>query len=133
MICLDTTFLVQLWRHREDAGHPAHQLLCANPSETFVVPVVAAGEFLEGAAVVSEARLRDAVRFLTLFELGAASLETARHYARIAADLRGRNLLTGTSRADVWIAAWCVENGAPLATRNLEHFSQVRGLVVKPY
>jgi len=133
MICLDTTFLVQLWRHREDADHPVHQFLSANPSETFVVPVVAAGEFLEGAAHVSQARLRDAVRFLALFSLGQATLDTARHYACIAADLRSRNLLAGSSKADVWIAAWCVENGAPLATRNVKHFSQVRDLVVEPY
>lgn len=50
MICLDTTFLVHLWRHRSDTHHAVHKVLADHPSEVFAVPVTAAGEFLEGAA-----------------------------------------------------------------------------------
>jgi predicted nucleic acid-binding protein len=109
MICLDTTFLIHLWRNRQDPSHPTTQLLAQNPTEVFAAPVAAAGEFLEGAAFISASRLADAKRFLVLFEVGLASLETARHYARIAADLRRRKLLAGASKADLWIAAWALE------------------------
>jgi hypothetical protein len=51
------------------------------------VPVTAAGEFLEGAAFVSDERLIEGVRFLNIFRIGDASLETARH-ARLTAELR---------------------------------------------
>lgn len=79
MICLDTTFLIQLWRNRRLADHPTARLLAENPAETIAVPVAAAGEFLEGAAYIFATRLTDAVHFLTLFELGPNSLQTARH------------------------------------------------------
>ena len=81
MLSLDTTFLVHLWRHRNDESHPVHRFVQQHPGETFVVPVMAAGEFLEGAAYVSEDRLEDAARFLALFQFGEADLETSRSYA----------------------------------------------------
>lgn len=133
MICLDTTFLVHLWRNRQDSSHPSIQLLIHNPAEIFAVPVVAAGEFLEGAAFISPSRLKEAMTFLTLFEVGTASLETAQHYAQIVADLRHRKLLSGVSKADLWIAAWTVEHQAKLATQNTRHFQNVRELQLISY
>lgn len=133
MICLDTTFLIQLWRSRQDPAHTTTQLLSQNPTEVFVVPAAAAGEFLEGAAFISAARLKEAVSFLTLFEAGVVSLDTARRYAEIVADLRHRKLLAGVSKADLWIAAWAVQYGARLATRNVRHFEHVPDLQIIPY
>ena len=133
MICLDTTFLVHLWRNRQDPSHPSTQLLIHNPTEIFAVPVAAAGEFLEGAAYISSSRLKEAVNFLILFEVGSASLETAHHYARIVADLRHRKLLSGVSKADLWIAAWAVEHQAKLATQNIKHFQNVSELRLISY
>lgn len=133
MICLDTTFLIHLWRNRQDPSHPTTQLLVQNPTEVFAVPVAAAGEFLEGAAFLSAARFAESLRFLGLFAIGPASLETARHYALMVADLRRRKLLTGTSKADLWIAAWAVEHQAALATQNEKHFRHVEGLRLISY
>jgi len=133
MICLDTTFLVDLWRNKGAEDHPTVAILNRHRGETFAVPCHAAGEFLEGAACVSEERLRDGVRFIRLFEIGAAGLETAEHYARIVSDLRSRSLLAGTSKADMWIAAWAVEHGSALATRNQKHFKNVAGLRLLVY
>jgi predicted nucleic acid-binding protein len=133
MICLDTAFLIHLWRNRQDPSHPTTQLLAQNPTEVFAVPVAAAGEFLEGAAFISASRFAEALRFLALFEVGLASLETARRYAQIVADLRRRKLLAGASKADLWIAAWAVEHQAALATQNAKHFRHVEGLRLIPY
>lgn len=83
MICLDTTFLVHLWRHQGDREHPVHRVLFDHPTEVFAVPVIAAGEFLEGAAFVSDQRLADGVRFLGMFLIGEASFETSRRYATL--------------------------------------------------
>lgn len=133
MICLDTTFLVHLWRHRDDTEHPVHDVLRDHPGEVFTVPVTAAGEFLEGAAFVSGERLVDGVRFLNMFRIGDASLETAREYARLTADLRRADQLAGVSQADLWIAAWALQHAATLATANLRHFQRVPGLKLLPY
>lgn len=67
---------------------------------------------------------------MQLFEHGSMTWETAGHYARIAADLRRRRLLHGVSKADVWIAAWAMENNGVLATRNRRHFERVPGLKI---
>ena len=133
MLSLDTTFLVHLWRHRNDESHSVHRFVQQHPGEAFVVPVMAAGEFLEGAAYVSEDRLEDAARFLTLFQFGEADLETARSYARVAADLRHRRCLAGMSKTDIWIAAWSLQHGAVLATQNTKPFRDIEGLELASY
>ena len=133
MICLDTTFLVDLWRSKGNPGHPAVLILADHPAEAIAVPAHAAGEFIEGAASISEERLQESLRYLRLFNLGTIDLETAEHYGRIVADLRRRSLLVGASKADMWIAAWALQHGARLATRNERHFEHVTGLSIISY
>ncbi len=133
MICVDTTFLVDLWRSagREDAG--CVRLLHTAGGDTFTVPAHAAGEFLEGGASVSPARFNESLQFLRLFAVGQVGAETAEHYARVVADLRARRLLSGQSKPDLWIAAWALEHGCPLATRNTKHFKPVKRLELIGY
>ena len=133
MICLDTTFLVDLWRSQQDADSAPGLLLERHSGEEFVVPGHAAGEFLEGGATISEPRLAESLRFLRLFRIGDVTIETAMRYARIVSHLRSSDALTGRSKPDLWIAAWAAQNAAPLATRNTRHFSGIPGLELLPY
>jgi predicted nucleic acid-binding protein len=133
MISVDTTFLVDLWRNKDDAGHPAVAFLEKREGETFMVPAHAAGEFLEGGASVSDRRLTESLRFLRLFAIAVVGLETARRYAEIVSLLRSRSLLAGVSKADLWIAASALEHDAALLTRNIKHFARVPDLRVIGY
>lgn len=133
MICFDTTFLVDLWRSHEFENSSARSLLERHSGEEFVVPCHAAGEFLEGGALISEARLAESLRFLRLFRIGDVTIETALRYARIVSHLRTSGGLTGRSKPDLWIAAWAAQNAAPLATRNTKHFDGIPGLELLPY
>jgi predicted nucleic acid-binding protein len=133
MICADTTFLVDLWRDRDRPESGARGVLASHPGEAFAVPAHAAGEFLEGGATVSLERLEQSLAFLRLFRIGEVGLETARRYALIVAHLRAAAELAGRSKPDLWIAAWAVENGAPLATRNGRHFTGIPGLELIEY
>lgn len=54
-------------------------------------------------------------------------------YARIVTDLRRDAILAGSSKPDLWIAAWALEHGAPLATRNTKHFERISELVLISY
>ena len=128
MICLDTNFLIALWRSRNHPDHPVRQALARHASEVLVVCVPVAGEFLEGAAFVSEDRLKEALLFLRLFDVSGISLQTAVQYARTVAALRRQNALAGMSKADLWIAAWALEHHATLATQNKRHFNRITGL-----
>lgn len=133
MICVDTTFLIDLWRNRHRPDHPAVALLRDSGGETFAVPAHGAGELLEGASCVSAERFQEALIFLSLFQLGAVGLETAKRYAAIVSGLRDRARLKGVSKPDLWIAAWALEHGARLATRNRKHFEAVPDLRLISY
>jgi len=133
MICVDTTFLVDLWREKERSSSPARDLLASHPGEDFAVPAHAAGEFLEGGAAISPERLSDSLQFLRLFRVGEVGVETALHYAKIVARLRRGAALSGRSKPDLWIAAWASERNAPLATRNTKHFEGIPSLELISY
>lgn len=133
MICVDTTFLIDLWRDKAPSGSPARDLLAAHAGENFAVPAHAAGEFLEGGAAVSEQRLAESLQFLRLFRVEEVGVETALRYAKIVAALRREKALPGRSKPDLWIAAWAVEHAAPLVTRNPRHFGGIEGLEVLSY
>lgn len=124
MICLNTTFLIDLWRHRDDAAHPARKLLEEHSTEVFAVPVIAAGEFLEGAAHVSKTRLNEAVIFLRIFQPGEIDFETAITMRKsspiyaVAGDLKASpkqisGLLPGRYRIK---PVWLLRNGSISAT-----------------
>ena len=130
MICLDTDFLIALWRSRNCPDHPVRPALARHSSEVLVVCAPVAGEFLEGAAFISEDRLKEALQFLRLFDVSGLSLQTAVQYARTVAVLRHQNALVGMSKADLWIAAWAIEHHATLATQNKRHFSHIAGLKI---
>ena len=133
MICLDTTFLVDLWRTRDQSASPAREILVGNPGTVFAVPAHAAGEFLEGGAAVSPGRLAESLTFLRLFRVGDVDVETAHRYATIVAELRRESALIGRSKPDLWIAAWAVQHAAPLVTRNTKHFGGIPGLELIEY
>ncbi len=133
MICVDTTFLVDLWREKSLPTSPARALLGKHPGEDFAVPAHAAGEFLEGGAAVSRERLADSLQFLRLFRIGEVGVETALRYAKIVAHLRRNSALAGRSKPDLWIAAWAAQHSAPLATRNTKHFGDVPDLALISY
>lgn len=133
MICVDTTFLVDLWRDKDLPDSPSRALLAAHRGEDFAVPAHAAGEFLEGGAAVSSERLEDSLQFLRLFRIGDVDIETAMRYARVVARLRRDSALSGRSKPDLWIAAWAIQHDAPLATRNTRHFGDIPGLELISY
>jgi predicted nucleic acid-binding protein len=107
--------------------------LTNRPGEEFAVPAHAAGEFLEGGATVSPERLEQSLAFLRLFRVGDVGVETAHRYAVIVSVLRREFALAGRSKPDLWIAAWAIQHGAPLATRNTKHFRDIPGLELISY
>ena len=133
MICVDTTYLVDLWRTRDQPDAAPKDLLNSNPGTEFVVPAHAAGEFLEGGAAVSPERLAESLAFLRLFRVGDVDVETAHRYATIVAGLRHGSGLAGRSKPDLWIAAWAIQHAAPLATRNTKHFKGIPDLEIIEY
>ena len=133
MLCLDTTVFIDLWRSRGQPPTPVWHALEPCRSETHITSATTAGEFLEGAAFISEQRLQESLTFLARTRVEPVTLATALQYARLVADLRHNNQLQGRSKADLWNAATALEHGASLVTRNPQHFANVPNLRVIAY
>lgn len=133
MICVDQVFLVDLWRTRDLFDSPVREFLVAHPAEEFVVPVHAAGGFLECSAAVSSARLDQARAILKLFRIGLIGLETANQYAALVSQLRRSSALGRRSKSDLWIAAWAIQHSAPLVTGDKRHFRDIPDLELISY
>lgn len=133
MICIDTTVLIDEFRARGDPNAPVNRTLLDHGAETLIVPAIAAGEFLDGAAMISGQRFQESLRILRLRQVVASDLETAQHYGEIVAHLRRGKQLAGRSSNDLWIAATSRVCGARLLTRNPVDFQSIPGLTVIGY
>jgi predicted nucleic acid-binding protein len=133
VICVDTTVLIDEFRSRGDPNAPVNRALLAHAAETLIVPVAAAAEFLDGAAMVSPVRFQQTLKLLRLRRVVPADLELAREYGRLVSDLRQRKLLAGRSHNDLWIAATARVHGATLLTRNPADFGGIAALEVIGY
>ena len=133
MICVDQTFLVDMWRTKDLFDSPVRDFLVAHPDDEFVVPLHAAGAFLECCASVSGTRLDQAESVLNLFRIGEVGMETARRYADLVARLRRGSALGQRSKSDLWIAAWAVQHSAPLVTADKIHFRDIPNLELISY
>ncbi len=133
MICIDTTVLIDEFRARGSREAPVNRVLLAHGAEILIVPAIAAGEFLDAAAMVSEQRLYEAMEVLRHRRVVGVDLETALHFGRIAAHLRQQKLLSRRSHNDLWIAATARCHGAKILTRNAADFAPIPGLEVLGY
>ncbi len=92
------------------------------------IPVIVLGELYAGAE--NSSRVEANIEKIGKFASGATVLscddQTARHYGRIAQQLRkkGRPI----PQNDVWIAALAMQHNLTLLTRD-EHFSNIGGLL----
>jgi predicted nucleic acid-binding protein len=125
--------LIDEFRARGNPAAAVNRTLLDHGTELLIVPAIAAGEYLDGEAMVSERRFSEGLEWLGRRRVMVADMETARHYARITANLRRNQLLAGRSQNDLWIAATALRHGAILMTRNAADFQDISGLLVLGY
>lgn len=133
VICIDTTVLIDEFRAKGAPGAPVNRALLRRSGELLAVPAAAAGEFLDGAAMVSEQRVQEALELLRRRRVVPADIGVAEHYGAIVSALRRRKSLARRSQNDLWIAATARSLGASVLTRNADDFSGISGLHVIGY
>jgi predicted nucleic acid-binding protein len=133
MIAIDTTVLIDEFRAKGNPDAPVNQALLKLGEEPMLVPAVVAGEFLDGAWMVSKERADQAMRLLRMRRVCGIDLETASIYARLVAGLRREKKLGGRSQNDLWIAATAISARATLLSRNPADFEGIEGLEVRGY
>lgn len=129
---LDTNVISELLRKRP---HPrvVERVRAARP-EQLATSVVCAVELRYGAARHPSGAMlwaRIAREVLPLIRMLPFGMEEAIKAGDVLADLEARGEPIGVE--DVYIAATALEHGLTVATRNLRHFSRIRGLPVESW
>ena len=131
MVCLDTTFLVDLVRAKPEAEKKLRHFL-ENDDRITTTPVNAA-ELYDGAYSTKSGRT-EANRvggLLEHLELLEVSLAVCEKYGRLVNDLKAKGSPIGD--LDTLIASTALVHRQILLTRNKAHFEKVRGLVVETW
>ncbi len=131
MVCLDTSFLVDLVR-RNPAAEKKLQYF-RDRDEPLTTTAISAAELFEGAYSTKAkkgdlAQVRSTLEHLELLEL---SLDVCERYGRLANELGSRGLPIGD--LDVIIASAALVHRQILLTRNKKHFERVPGLVAETW
>jgi predicted nucleic acid-binding protein len=127
-LILETSFLIDLEReHRGRAGR-AIAFLGSQEDARLYLTFTIVGEM---AAGVSLAERQIWERFLGPFYVLPSTTDVSWEYGRAFRHLQKNGQLIGGN--DLWIAATAMAYGMPVVTANVEHFSRVPGLEVRPY
>jgi len=128
LICVDTTFLIDLSREAGRGAGPVHDFLRSHLADEFAISVIVLGEFAAGFADLGDETF---VGIKSRFRLLKADENDARNYRDIFRSLKARGELIGAN--DLWIAAAALRNETALVTRNAGEFRRVPGLEVLTY
>lgn len=127
-LIFDTTFLIDFHRERKQGGGRTHDFLEENRECLALLPIVVFGEFREGFDSPDDPVFLSVVESFEILPVGRRVAEI---YGSEVRRLRRAGKLIGTN--DLWIAATALGEPAPLVTRNLDHFSRIKGLQLRGY
>jgi tRNA(fMet)-specific endonuclease VapC len=131
MVCLDTTFLVDLVRARPEAEEKLQRFL-ENDEPITTTPINAA-ELYDGAYAtksrrVETGRVRGLLEHLELLEVTLAVCE---RYGKLGNELKAKGSPIGD--LDTLVASTAIVHRQILLTRNRTHFAKVPGLIVETW
>ena len=123
---LDTNIVIAIF-----SGDEAVMTELAKAREIFI-PSTVLGELYYGAQKSAHKKKNTAIidQVASVNTILASDVETARQYGKIKESLnvKGRPI----PENDIWIAAMAFQHEMPLVTRD-QHFSEVKGLVIKTW
>lgn len=133
MIHLDTTFLVDLLREARKGSGPATTLLESLQEQDLSISIHALCELYAGAELSSDPpREKQAIqRICGALDIRYPDEKLPQLYGRLLALLQRSGKTISTM--DLLIATSALLDGAPLVTRNLDHFRRIPGLEALSY
>ncbi len=131
MVCLDTSFLIDLLR-----GSPAAEKKLQYYTEKYeplTTTPISAAELFKGAYRARDrrsevAKARDVLEYLELLDL---PLQVCEQYGRLINELRSKGFSIGD--LDTLIGSTALMHRQILLTRNKAHFERIPGLVVETW
>lgn len=130
MVCLDTSFLIDLFRGRKDATRKMLEIEGTSESVTIAAPTIM--EFATGLALMRSSKERE---YLNEFLDSASVLPLDKTSALLAGEVNASLIKAGKKigELDILIGAIALTHGERLLTRNTKHFSRIRGLITEDY
>jgi len=132
MVCLDSTFLIDLLRSKPGAREKYRELR-ERGNEATTTPLNAA-ELFEGAyasAKNKDEEVRKARELVKLIRILEFNVEASEKYGALSNILKSRGERIGD--LDTLIASIALTHDETLITRNKEHFDRIQGLRVESY
>jgi tRNA(fMet)-specific endonuclease VapC len=129
MVCLETDFLVALMRKRPDAVRKFLEL--ERKQDLLQVTPISAAELFHGAFKSKNAgEVEKSESVLSLLEFLQFDFLSARHCGETMAllDRKGH-----VGDLDELTGSICVRYGQTLLTRNVKHFSKIKGLKIESW
>ncbi len=131
MVCLETTFIIDLLRKNENVGSildkykkSQEEIFIATPSIMEIVK----GAYLRFNSEIEAENIR---RFLFAVNILDFDQESAFKAGEIEANLRKKGEIIDLE--DIMIAAIALKNNQRLITNNVKHFERIKGLQVEGY
>lgn len=130
MVCLETTFLIDVLRGRTKTVAHLRQLVNSSDTVTLAAPTLF--EVMEGVCLSRTKRernqIQEVLQHVTVLPLDR---ETAWRAAELSAQLIEEGQTIG--QMDTLIAAIAMHHNESMLTRNVKTFSRIPGLVVEEY
>ena len=129
MVCLETDFLIALMRKNKSALKKLRELV--RRGERLATTPITAAELFRGAYTSerTEENLKKVRGMLSRLDLLEFNVTAADIYGQISAELDGKGEPIG--EFDALISSIALAHNERVVTRNVKHFSRVRGLEVE--
>ncbi|MDP6156340.1 MAG: type II toxin-antitoxin system VapC family toxin [Candidatus Thermoplasmatota archaeon] len=135
MVCLDTTFIIDLMREKKSGIKGPASLKLMELMDRKEVPktsIITVSELYVGPYRVEDAReLEKVERIVEEMDVLNITIGTVKRFGKIVAKLYRAGKPIGVM--DAFIAAIAVENGEELVSRNTKNFENVPGLRLETY
>ena|SRR3989338_9529213 len=129
MVCLETTFLIDILRGKEKAMEMQKEFEKTEPSISVAAPSIM--EIWRGAILKSSEKEKKKINdFLSALTILPLDEKSSKESGEIEADLAKRGELIGI--ADIMIAAIAKSNGKKLVTRDGD-YAKIHGLTLLKY
>lgn len=131
MVCLDSSFIIDIWKGRKEAVEMKDNL--KKRGESFLIPSPVVMELSLGAHLSKHTSIEK--QKIEQFLLGNKVLDfdmfSAFRAGEIIAELEKKG--QAVESEDVMIAAIALKNNESLITRNIKHFERIKGLNLESY
>ncbi|MBI2583823.1 MAG: type II toxin-antitoxin system VapC family toxin [Candidatus Aenigmarchaeota archaeon] len=129
MICLDTTVVVDIFRGKEDLL----PLLEKIRNEVHAVSSPSLMELWRGAfrSRYPEKEKHKVLELIDSIVVMPFETKSSLRAGEIEAELFNKGMIIDTE--DIMTSAICIESQIPIVTRNVEHFSRIKGLEIISY